>query len=373
MGVIRSMPPEQPSIAPSSGILRHLRVRGSFLFALLALVALVGGYVAVQLWLAQNYAAETPIATEMETERPPEELSGKIYMSLAPAYGDHSSLDIYSYDTKWDFFSQETDEENREFYTSKISPDGTKMAVASLLNASENASGTAELFIRTIVNGDNEEVRTLEPLIEKRNPTWSADGAYVAFVARASAEADFYLPETWSVYVYKIGSDANAKLLTEGANPIFLPDGNLAVLKHDGIYYVNRTSGEATRTPLVEGESWINTKFDISRDGTKVALALPINKEVFVVPIASWAPFRFGGESTLIPTPAFWPVFSPGGDYLAMQVFEWNEEWTPTTTPIATEQRLMVYSLRDNTWGPTLDLREYAQNKLFITDWATSE
>lgn len=349
-----------------------MRIRSSLLVVLLSFIVLGVAYAAAQMWLANRYTVETPVVVETPAPRPPEELSGKIYMSLAPENGGRYGLDIYSYDPKAGMLSQETDSEGREYYTSKISPDGTKMAVSAMSNSDDEVTSDIELFIRNLATGESEEVRTLEGLYEKRNPSWSADGTQVAFAARRTNDADVLTPESWSVYVYKVGSDTYAKPITEGANPVFLPDGTLAVLKHDGIYHVNPTTGESTRTSLLDGTSQINTKFDVSRDGTKVALALPANSEVFVVPVSSWSPFQMGEEVIRIPTPAFWPAFSPGGEYLALQVVDWMETasgTSSTTIPTPTDQRLMVFSLREKTWGSSLDLRGYIQDQLFITDW----
>jgi hypothetical protein len=165
--------------------------------------------------------------------------------------------------------------------------------------------------------------------------------------------------------VYGVGNSGTARFLTKGVNPVFLPDGNLVVLKNDGIYYVKTQGNAETNIFPFSAPVGTNVKFDVSRDGKNIALSLADHNELVLIPVTSWAPFE-RGEMTSIPTSSFWPVFSPGGDFLAMQVFDWSDE-TPERIPM--NQRLMIFSLRDREWLNSVDLTPYDQNMLFITDW----
>ena len=106
-------------------------------------------------------------------------------------------------------------------------------------------------------------------------------------------------------------------------------------------------------------------RFDASRDGRKIVWTIPSQHTVFVFDVASWAPFAVSNTKT-IDTSAFSPIFSPGGDFVALLSFDWGDV---DGKKIVTDQRLSVYSLFANDWTNTFDLTPFDGRRIYITDW----
>ena len=170
-----------------------------------------------------------------------EELAGKIYMSLTPLdeLGEPTYIGIYAYD----LITKELEEvllgsAKREFLTSKISPNGSKVALSVL-----DSEGSMKLFVSNQNFAEMEEVPIGQPLTIIRNPSWSKDGTKIAFMGKYDDVSDAQDIESWQVYVHDFKT-ASTSLLTNGTNPVFLPDGGIAVLKKDGLYRITFDDGQ---------------------------------------------------------------------------------------------------------------------------------
>jgi hypothetical protein len=160
--------------------------------------------------------------------------------------------------------------------------------------------------------------------------------------------------------------DTAAARVAAGVHPQWLPSGDIVFLKNDGLYIRKMQGDTESKINLLSREpARTNMKFDISSDGKKLAWTTPGANELLVMNVASWEPFA-SETAMFIPAAAFWPVFSPKGDYLSMQVFNWSNE---TQERVAQNQRLGIFSFLENKWLSSADLTPYQQDMLFITDW----
>jgi hypothetical protein len=60
---------------------------------------------------------------------------------------------------------------------------------------------------------------------------------------------------------------------------------------------------------------------------------------------------------------AFWPVFSPDSQYLALEEVDWEDGSNPSN------QRLVAFNLGTLEKTTLYDLTEYAQDAMYVTDW----
>lgn len=327
-------------------------MRSSFLI-LLALAVFIGGGYLVSL-IIQGVVDGQGRAAGSQMD--------KVYLSLAPQDGnEYSHLTIYSYDVETGELTQEIADTGNDYLTSKISPDGTQIA----FSRTPTEGGDVALFVSDRAMTEMAEIETAENLVIKRSPTWSPDGTQIAFQGSADINGSNLAIENWGIYLHnRITKDTSR--ITAGVNPIFLPDGTLAVLKKDGIYLIRpEDNSETLVLEVTGGSASANMAFDISRDGKKIVWVVPNNSEIHLIDVSSWTPFTITGAS-IIPVSAFWPIFSPDGNHIAMEVFEWEGEGDART---AAYQRLSFFSLEDQSWSTPFDLMPFHKNAIYISDW----
>src|SRR5262249_53486727 len=147
-------------------------------------------------------------------------------------------------------------------------------------------------------------------------------------------------PDSWDINVMNV-ADGETTLVTKGVNPLYAPDGELLVLRSDGIYSFDLSSPTTTDARNIwptQGKSAAsNMKIAISADGEKLVWDSPDEGKIMIENVTSWQPFTVSGTQTLNAY-GFWPVVSPDNKYLAFEEVDWGAD-------VPSNPRLVVFNL----------------------------
>ncbi len=284
------------------------------------------------------------------------DLKGSVYLTLTPT--DKNQMRLYTYD----FVTGELkmrDPINKFAMTSSMSPDRRWTAFVAFAKE-EGAKNTfqLQLHLRDRTSAEIKQV-TKSSTILKRMPDWSPDGTNIAFMAQDSSKKKFLVPNDWNVYMTDLSG--KEQLVTEGGYPKWSPDGKkLIFFKNDGLYLYNTASSSPTaEKKLWNGKVYLNMKLAISRDRDMLAWTHIDSNVAFVFKV------DFDNETVTgikkIDTRAFWSIFSPDGKYLVLQEVDWGT--------VLTRPRLTAYNLAGEEKVEILDLGQFDQKKMFLTDW----
>jgi Tol biopolymer transport system component len=200
-----------------------------------------------------------------------------------------------------------------EAVSPSVSPDGNRIAFASGTDA-------ADLMH---VNLDGSEIRTLlASARDERDPSWSPNGAQVAYVTNARGTPEIWLRsirEGWSAPVVRADSTGSANFRSLG-RPVFSPDGQR--LAYDvlagthGIWVSSISGGQAV--PL-DNQSSDQHSPSWSPDGEWVAYQRLRDKqwELVKVPVSGGAPVALADANAGGGPHIAW---SPSGEWIAQTI-----------------------------------------------------
>jgi len=282
-----------------------------------------------------------------------EKPEGKILLSLS-SLGEKEKSNLYFYD----FSQNELKKQEGEFFqtassfTGKFSSDGSKLVFA----ATKDGTDVSQIFL---VNKDGSQLRqlTFDANYSKRNPVWSPDEKNVVYQSIKKDEKNHFNVENWEIHIVNLeGKDS---LVTHGANPDFIPNGKILVLRETGIFAYDQ-KGQNEEILVKNNEKTKNAsnkKMEVSPNGKYIAVA---SKSSFLVlfKTISLEPLQIG-EAKSIAVKGYWPVFSPDEKYLALEEVDGNNE----------NPKLVVFDLGTLEKKEVYDLGKYDQMKMFVTDW----
>ncbi len=154
------------------------------------------------------------------------------------------------------------------------SPDGKSLAYVA------EVGGYRQLFVRPMPGGGERQLT--QGMRDHIQPTWSPDGARIAFVRGATAtgklepsEVDGYYFEGAELWTTELGPGRETKLLDNGFNPSYSPDGQHlafdALLAGGQRVWVSDTRGRNPRQVTSDSsEAVVHTQPRWSPDGSKL-------------------------------------------------------------------------------------------------------
>ena len=284
------------------------------------------------------------------------DLNGKVFLTLSPK--DKNQTRLYTYDLKTK--KLERIKPNILAMTISISPDGKYSAFIMFPRKVDGtlSTTTIQLHVRDRKSGEIEQITKSKTSL-KRLPDWSPDGINIAFMAQDSSKKKFFVPNDWDVYITDLSG--NERFVTEGGYPKWSPDGKkLLLFKNDGLYLYNlASSGQGALKKLWNGKVYLNMKLAINQSRDTIAWASIDTNETLIFKV------DFENENVQglkrINNRGFWSVFSPDNKYLIVQEVDWGATLS--------RPRLTAYTLAGNEKKEILNLDNYNQGKMFLTDW----
>jgi len=325
-------------------------------FLILVIGIAIIGYIFVNIYqtdLSEQFGLGG-VTTDIDLSVKPE---GKIYLTLKPVVGDLPQS-LYSFDIGTKKLEKLfADHKKGGFITTNKFLSGQEDVMAFVSLDEEERS---QIFVNDI-NGDEVIMITEGGAETKTNPEWSADGEKIAFSTQEPSES--ISPEEWSVYVMDLTSGEET-FVSKGTYPKWSPDGKkLLIMKDDGLYLYDVGDNKLNKRvwEVVDGGTYTGMKIGLSPDGSMLAWTNANNGRVVLFKISSWNPFTIDVRKQF-ETHAFWPVFSQDNRFLVVQEIDWTE--SDETNP-----RLVVYDLATGNRETVLDLSDYEQEAMFVTDW----
>ncbi len=328
-------------------------------FIVLAIGVAIIGYILINIYQTDlpEEIDSLDTTTNVDLSVEPE---GKIYLTLKPIDGDLPQS-LYSFDIETKKLEKLfADHEQGGFITmNKFLPwewdDEDIMAFVSL-----DEKGRSQIFVSEV--GRDEIVMVTEGgAVTKANPEWSPHDEKIAFSTQEPSES--LSSEDWSVYVTDLMSGEET-FISKGTYPKWSPDGKkLLIMKDDGLYLYDVKNNKLNKKvwEVVDGETYIGMKLGLSPDGNMLAWSNANSGRVVLFKISSWNPFTMSVHKQF-ETHAFWPVFSQDNRFLVVQEIDWTE--SDETNP-----RLVIYDLATDKRETVLDLSDYEQEAMFVTDW----
>jgi len=296
------------------------------------------------------------------------DLKGSVYLTMRPLANNDYNDQVSSY-----LFNAETSE-LEEFLNPddnftgpvKLSPDNDKLAFIS-----EDDEHMMQVFVKDLSSGSVDQI-TRGIILAKQVTDWSPDGSQVAFVgitvldSLGDLEQSLFYPEAWDIYVADL--EGNIRFITKGSSPFFSPDGKyLLCLKNSGFHLVDIETGQSVQAmPDRDGTAGRSMKLDLSNDRTMLALSNADGNALFVYKIGSWKPFSFESGKN-VHTRGFWPVFSPDNRYLAFEEVDMVDAGEGEHEFV--NPRLVFYDLESFEKQKAIDLNQYSQTSMWISDW----
>jgi|GEM_PF-2881840 len=294
---------------------------------------------------------------------------GEIYLTLSPVGVDEPN--IY----KLDVPSMELSEVFEDSPYLNLMPHHSKNA-EKMVFVREYEEGVWNLVV---FNKSTEEFTEVTERISffPRNPKFSPVDDSIVYWIYEDYDAAYNEPEDSVVYL--ISPDGATEKISNGAYPIFSPNGRyLLLLKNDGLYTYNLLTGEENfavdvyvdkHQELVLDEEglagWFNFRYNLSPNGRYFVTTNTVFSTAWILQVDSWEPFFAGSvfvEDVFVPG-AMWPVFSPCGEYLAFQELNWDrDDW-----------EVSIYGLNflteDMKETISYNLSEYDDNSIWVSDW----
>jgi len=283
---------------------------------------------------------------------------GKVYLSLSKKNEQQEGTSsIYQYNIKTNklekYLSEDNKEKNKNFSTGQFSTDREKMIFSS------SSKEDSQIYTVDRDNKKYQQITFSERESHKRLPSWSPDQKSIAYQSTYADDYKGYFLGNWDIFINNL--NGNDRFITKGANPVFLPNGNLLVLKQNGIYLFNNLDDPNDKGHAIwfsiETPITIGMNLSVSNNGKYLALTYP--EKVLIFEVNDWSKLSLLNEPTIIKIQASCSVFYPDNKFIIFQeVDEKNEN-----------HQLVVYNIETLEKRNLIDLSEYEQFNTFSIDW----
>jgi hypothetical protein len=287
--------------------------------------------------------------------------TGTLYLSLSPATSAASG--IYSYAFSSNTLTKLIGSSGSIDLSPSLTPNGLVYTSNDIGSTDGTYLKIPQLFVWDAATASSTQISATASLA-KRYPKYSAALNEYIYEARDAALPNLSNTTPDASTVYLLTSPTHGMRITSGAAPVLTPDGkSVVVLRSDGLYM---TSLAATSTALkiwgVEsGTMATQDQFNISPDGKMIAWAIPDKGHLYIMAVASWAPFS-GRVTDDIPVTALFPLFSPDNAYLAYVQID-----VASSTP--SNPRLTIRNLASGEARATQTLDTFSIQSMYLTGW----
>ncbi len=297
------------------------------------------------------------------------EASGNIILTLVP--DDRSHMGLYSFDVKAGTLAPYLLPKGKTAIVGGgAAADSNILPLASNMEAGTGDAKKLQIFLHNTQSGIDTKVTTSD-VSQKRNPTVAANGS-IAFSGSPVVKEGIIDPEDLVLYLIdrSFADKANSVevKIGRGMFPHFSPDGSKILYLGNAGLYLYDSANKATSLvwQAKGGAARANMQFSVSDKGDRLAWTNPNTGIVSLFRINVWDPFSMVFEKE-IPVYAFWPVFSPDGAHLALEVVDVADEGRAPNN-----QRLMIYDLTTLEGKVVQDLKGFVQSAMYINEWVNN-
>ena len=201
---------------------------------------------------------------------------------------------------------------------------------------------------------------------------WSEKAGLLAF-NRQNINAPDFLDmlsiENWEIAIINPDTDVLIDTVKNAYNPQWSPDGKeLLFLKKDGLYLYNLSLRTQVKVISTSGGEVIATSMiNLSNEGTHLVWTTAKSGLITMSEITSWSPFVIVelGYIQASETEFYWPIFSPSGDYYAVQAIDTLKEGSF----VRENSRIEIRATEGKTVQYVHKMDDFAFNGLFTDDW----
>ncbi len=173
-------------------------------------------------------------------------------------------------------------------------------------------------------------------------------------------------------YTIRLISSMGETVIGNGTYPKWITNDLIVYFKNDGVYCKILSTGlEQMLIPYDSNVSiQINSKMGVSKDGKLLAVSIPDAKRLHIFDIDVTSNVSIISPKVDFDATGFWPVFSPDNKFIALQEVDLNA-FTPMKIAIADPKpSLSIWRLDDlSKVEYSIDLRDFYQTHIFVSDW----
>ena len=221
---------------------------------------------------------------------------------------------------------------------------------------------------------DNSGLTQIQHLSYSEESDWLIFSAkYTSTLGETIVKSD--TPTSVNSRTVFIASPAKKEIYTiaPGSAPAWSPDGtSLIYLGETSImqYDLETTNSSAIDFGAEGTYFGENMNLAVTDDGTKVAITSPNQAALYVGDVTSWTPFTITNlrqvnphKSGEFPKAYYWPVFSPDGEFLAVQTADIKN------SDEQQNQRMSIIDLLTDEVVRTISIAGYDFRRAFLDEW----